>query len=83
MTSVLNDMAEFAFKDGNKKHIDFSGNWAFWCHEPNHMPFFAKNSLQKSVQHLIEFGYFEVGNITVLQTIGMPIGIQQAPFWSQ
>ena len=42
-------MTEFAFKDGNKKHIDFSGNRAFWCHKPKHTPFFTNNSLQKSV----------------------------------
>ena len=46
------------------------------------MHFFTKNSLRRKVQHLIKFCYLQVGNVTVLQTIGIPMGIHPVPFWT-
>ena len=37
--------------------------------------FFTKNSLERAVQHLIKCCHFEVGNRTVLQTIGISIDL--------
>ena len=63
--SVSNNIIEFAFRtEGNKKYIDFSENRAFWYHKLKHLHFFAKNSLQITVQHLIKCCYCEVGNLT-------------------
>ena len=45
------------------------------------MHFFTKNSLRRKVQHLIKFCYLQVGNVTVLQTTGIPMGIHPVPFW--
>ena len=64
-----------------KKYIDFSEKRAFWCHKPKHLHFFTKNTLQRPVQHLIKCCYFEVGNLDVLQTSGISMDIDPAPFW--
>ena len=64
-----------------KKRIDFSGNLTFWCHKIEHLYFFIKNSLQWA-ENLIKCCYFKVGNLTVLQTIGIPMDIDPAPVWA-
>ena len=68
---------KFAFN--NKKFIVSSGNRDFCCHKLKHLHFFTNNFLQKTVQHLIKC-YFEVRNLTVLQTSGIPLGVDPAPF---
>ena len=44
--------------------------------------FITKNSLERAVQYLIKCRHFEVGNLTVLQTISISMGINPAPFWA-
>lgn len=39
LINVVNDITEFRFKGGNKKHNDLSGNRTFWCHKPKHIIF--------------------------------------------
>lgn len=58
---MLNNIIDFAFKEGNKKCINFSGNTTLWCYKLKHLDFFTKNSLQRSEQHLLKCCYFEVG----------------------
>ena len=82
LLSVLNIIIDFAFKGGNKNYIDFSKINAFWSNKPKHLNFFTKDSLKRAVQHLIKSCYFEVGNLIVAQTIGIPMGIDPAPFWA-
>ena len=43
---------------------------------------FTKNSLKTAVRHLIENCFFTVGNVTLKQAIGIPMGIDPAPFWA-
>ena len=43
---------------------------------------FSKNSLVIAVKHLIKNCYITVGNITMRQSIGIPMGIDPAPFWA-
>ena len=43
---------------------------------------FTKNSLKVAVKHLIENCYFTVGNTVLRQAIGIPMGIDPAPFWA-
>ena len=62
--------------------MDFSGNGVFWCHKPKHVHFFIKNDLQRTVEYLIESFCFEVGNLTILQTIDIPMVIDPATFWA-
>ena len=63
---MLNNIIDFAFKEGNKKCINFSGNTTLWCYKLKHLDFFTKNSLQRSEQHLLKCCYFEVGNLTII-----------------
>ena len=44
--------------------------------------YFSRNRLKAVVDHLITNTYFEVGNLLVRQSIGIPMGIDPAPFWA-
>ena len=82
LINVLHKIIDFAFDGGKKKYIDFSSYNAYWCNKPKHKNFFVKNSLKRAVEHLIKCCYFEVGNLVLLQIIGIPMGIDPAPFWA-
>ena len=41
---------------------------------------FIKLSLKTAINHLIENCYFNVGNVTMKQAIGIPVGIDQHHF---
>ena len=43
---------------------------------------FSRNSLKTAVKHLIQNCYFTVGNVVLRQAIGIPMGIDPAPFWA-
>ena len=38
--------------------------------------------LKKTVEHLIRESYFKVGTTTLIQRIGIPMGISPAPYWA-
>ena len=41
----------------------------------------AKHHLKQPLNHLIENCHFGFGNVTMKQVIGIPTGIDPAPFW--
>ena len=43
---------------------------------------FSQTSLKTVINHLIENCYFNVGNVTIKQSIGIPMGIDLATFWA-
>ena len=44
--------------------------------------YFSKGRLKAIIDHLIRNTYFEVGKFLVCQSIGIPMGIDPAPFWA-
>ena len=55
---------------------------AFWGKKTKGIIGFSKESIKRAVAHLIKNCYFTVGNITMKQAIGIPMGIDPAPFWA-
>ena len=43
---------------------------------------FFLNAIKVAVKHLIQNCFFMVGNTVLRQTIGIPMGIDPAPFWA-
>ena len=76
-------LVDFCFDGGNKKYIKID-NWgrAYWGKKTKDSIGFTKNSLKVAVKHLIENCYFTVGNTVLRQAIGIPMGIDPAPFWA-
>ena len=79
---VLNHIIDFAFDGGNRNYIGFNDYSTFWTKRKKGKKFFSKARLKSIVDHLITSTYFEVGNLLIRQSIGIPMGIDPAPFWA-
>ena len=78
----LSKVIDLAYKGGDKKFIRVTDNGhAFWSKTKKGVSF-SKAALKIAISHLIENCYFTVGNIVMKQAIGIPMGIDPAPFWA-
>ena len=88
LVSVLKGIIDFAKNggrrkaDGNRKYISFSEREAFWCKKRRGKMCFSIPELKALTDHLITETYFEFGNLVFRQSIGIPMGIDPAPFWA-
>ena len=86
LVQVLKGIMDFAQKggrrkeDGNRKFISFSKREAFWCKKRRGKMCFSLPELKALTDHLITETYFEFGNLVFRQSIGIPMGIDPAPF---
>ena len=81
LIEALCEAIDFAFNGGDKKYLAFSGKRAFWTKNKANQHF-TQGTLKVAVKHLITCCYFVLGNLLFIQTIGMPMGIDPAPFWA-
>ena len=82
LIDVLSHIIEFVFKSSQRNKIGFSPNSVYWTSRGKDKRFFTKNSLIETVAFLIKNCYFTVGNQVFRQAIGIPMGIDPAPFWA-
>ena len=83
LKSKLSSIADFTFKGGDKTFFRLSNNEAgYWGKETLVGRGFNKTSLKTAIDYLIEDCYFNIGNVTMKQAIGIPMGINLAPFWA-
>ena len=82
LLNTLNKIIDFVFSGGNNKYIGVNERKAFWCWKNVGKICFSKSSLKHAMRHLICESYFHIGNILLEQTIGIPMGIDPAPFWA-
>ena len=84
----LYEIIDFAFKggnekkDGNRKYLTLSGRSAYWSKKKKGKNSFTKGDIKILVAKLIRESYFQIGNLLFLQIIGIPMGIDPAPFWA-
>ena len=72
----------YIFKEEDKTFIRLSNKCAeYWEKKTKGGLGFSKSSLKKVINHLIENCNFNVRNVTMKQVIGIPMGIDLAPFW--
>ena len=82
LITQLSKVIDLVYKAGDKKYISVSNyGKAFWSKNKKSVSF-SKASLKAAISHLIENCYFTVGNMVLKQTIGIPMGIDPAPFWA-
>ena len=79
---VLNSHIDFVFDGGPSKYLGFSESSTFWKKKPSGKRTLSKSKLKALVKHLITNTYFIVGNYVIHQSIGIPMGIDPAPFWA-
>ena len=75
LVKVLSDIIDFASKGGRKTFISVNKFSAYWSNIPSGVIDFSKLFLKEVMKHLIEKCYFQVGNLCLLQTVGIPMGI--------
>ena len=80
LLEVLYKIIDFAFAAGNKKYINVSRKTAFWSQNKDHS--FSIKSLKLAVRFLVSECHFTLGNLVFTQVIGIPMGIDPAPFWA-
>ena len=80
----LCEVIDFVFDAGINQHIAISKyGKAYWSKsKPKTSTSFSRYSLKIAVKHLVQNCYFTVGNIVMRQAIGIPMGIDPAPFWA-
>ena len=79
----LNEIIDLAFAGGTNKYIIASETKAYWAKDKkDKCTYFTRSTLKDTVTHLIKESYFQIGDITLIQKIGIPMGIDPAPFWA-
>ena len=63
-----------------KKYICTDFKTAFWTRTSGNN--FSKKNIKDAVRHLITECHFTIGNFVFSQIIGIPMGIDPAPFWA-
>ena len=85
---VLHDMVDFAFnggkfkKKGNRKFLTVFSNYSYWTNKSQGHNSFSRNKIKQLITHLIKQCYFQFANLVLRQVIGIPMGIDPAPFWA-
>lgn len=80
----LSEVIDFVFDAGSNKYVVISNyNKVYWSkYKPKSSVSFSRSSLKKALKHLVENCYFTVGTVIMRQAIGIPMGIDPAPFWA-
>ena len=82
LIDVLNEIIDFVFQSRTRTRIGFSKSGVYWTSRGKDNRFFTKDTLKAAVEHLIKNCYFTFGNRVFQQIIGIPMGIDPAPFWA-
>ena len=82
LIKVLNSHIEFAFDGGTGNYLGYSDSRVFWKKKAKRKATISRFQLMALVKHLITRTYFVVGNLIIRQSIGIPMGIDPAPFWA-
>ena len=70
------------FSNQSRNRIGFSHSSVYWTSKGKEKRFFTPKTLIEAVSFLISKCYFTVGNLVFKQDIGIPMGIDPAPFWA-
>ena len=83
LTEVLAEVISLVFQAKKaRRHIGFSKSSVYWTPKGVDNRFFSCQTLIETVEYLIRNCYFTVGNQIFKQDIGIPMGIDPAPFWA-
>ena len=82
LIQVLTEIINFVFKGNTKTKIGFSDFSTYWTSKGKDKRFFTKSSLVVAINFLIKNCFFIIGNTVFKQDIGIPMGIDPAPFWA-
>ena len=78
----LSRLVSFVFEGGDSNCISVSDKFhASWSKRNYKNPCVSERGVKIAMKHLIENCYFTVRQTVLRQAIGIPMGIDPAPFW--
>ena len=80
--SELIDMVFDVYVKDKKYKLGFSNTSLYFTTRGTENRYFTRSSLKDAVSFLIQKCYFTIGNLAFKQDIGIPMGIDPAPFWA-
>ena len=83
LINELQKLIDFVFEGGDRNYIKIN-KWgkANWGKKSKDSIGYTRHSLKVAVKHLIKNCFFSVGKTILRQAIGIPMGIDPAPFWA-
>ena len=88
LVEVLNSLVDFVFDGGlktvggNRKYLTVDGKKCYFANTNKIPQSYTKAQIHMMVEHLITQFFFSFGNLVFQQCIGIPMGIDPAPFWA-
>ena len=88
LIEVMNKLIDFVYyggrnkPDGNRKFLTVGENRCYFTRTSSSSTSYSKAQIKMMVNHLISQSFFSVGNLVFRQCIGIPMGIDPAPFWA-
>ena len=82
LIEVLSKIISFVFDSSCRNKLGFSKKSVYWTSKGKDNRVFTRDSLIECVSFLIQNCFFKVGNQILKQDIGIPMGIDPAPFWA-
>jgi hypothetical protein len=89
LVQVLNHLVDFVFdykivntETEKKKYLTVSEFSVYWSKKKHGKMSFSKQDIKFLISHLIRECHFECGNLVFVQKVGIPMGIDPAPFWA-
>ena len=82
LITVMNKIVDFCFKGYTQQYLSINGDKIEWTTTKPDNLYFTKSSLKQAICYLIENSYFSLGNMIFLLIIGIPMGVDPAPFFA-
>ena len=83
LLDILYKVVDFVFKGGTRDYIIIKKQGcASWSSKRRHHFVFTKSLLKEAIKFLLHNCFFSIGNITMIQVIGIPMGSDPAPFFA-
>ena len=84
LLDILYKVIHFVFKGGTRDYIIINKQgWASWSsNKRGHHFVFNKSLLKEAIKFILRNCFFSIGNIMIIQVIGMAMGSNLAPFFT-
>ena len=80
LIKVLSEIINFVFKWKFPSKVEFSATSIYWASKGLAKRYFTEKDLAEAITFLIRYSYFTIENMVFKEDIGIPTGIDPAPF---
>ena len=81
LVGVLEELVDFCFQGGTHERISITGSGARWVSKNTRSGIcYDRNMIKQSIRYLVNNCFFKLGDKIFRQVIGIPMGLDPAPF---